>query len=92
MAAPTTKIDFTVGDQERLVKIEALQEKMLNKLSHLPCSSDNDLPCPQEGWITAVEKKVDVANSWVRGIVASLLVGSILTGAAAFLTHLARGG
>ena len=92
MATPETEIAFTVGDQERLKEIEILQKKALEKLDHLPCMPGNDTPCPNEGWIRAVEKKVDGTRNWVAGVIAVLFSAGVIGLASAILTHLAKGG
>lgn len=92
MATPETEIAFTVGDQERLKEIEIVSGKILEKLNHLPCRPDNDTPCPNEGWIRAVEKKVDDTRNWVTGVIAVLFSAGVIGLVSAVLTHMAKGG
>jgi hypothetical protein len=90
MATPETKIDFTVGDQQTLARIEVNMKKVLNKLAHLPCQDEAIKPCPQENRMVAIEQKANKAVMWIQGIIATLLAGGILAGASAFLTHIAE--
>lgn len=68
MATPDTPIDFTVGDQERLARIEM----HLTVISKLPCLTD--APCPENDRISALEKSRE------RGLVgvATFIVGAAL--------------
>lgn len=90
MATPETKIDFTVGDQQALARIEVSMQKVLNKLTHLPCQDEAVKPCPQNDRLIAIEDKATRAVMWIQGIIATLLAGGIIAGASAFLTHIAE--
>ena len=88
MATPETKIDFTVGDQQALARIEVSMEKVLNKLTYLPCQDEAIKPCPQNDRMVAIEGKANRAVMWIQGIIATILAGGVLAGVSAFLTHL----
>jgi hypothetical protein len=90
MAAPDTKIDFTIGDQERLMRMETYQEETLRLLKHLPCQPEAIKDCPQGDRIVAIERRTNSIASWVTGLVATLLAGGMLALVSAVLTHLAK--
>lgn len=90
MAAPETRIDFTVGDQQTLARIEVLNEKVLDKLNHLPCQDQAVVPCPQDKRMVAMEQKANRAVMWIQGIIATILTGGTLAIVAAVLSHLAK--
>jgi hypothetical protein len=90
MATPETKIDFTVGDQQTLARIEALNERVLDKLKHLPCQDQAVTPCPQEDRMIAIEQKANRAVTWIQSIVATIFAGGIVAALAVFLDHMAK--
>lgn len=75
MAKADTPIPFTIGDQERLVRIE----KGLEIVTKLPCVSD--APCPEDDRIKALEQSRN------RGLVglATFIVGACLYGLKLFI-------
>jgi hypothetical protein len=90
MATNDTKIDFTIGDQKALARIEVMQRKVLNKLTHLPCQDEAVGPCPQENRMVSIEQKADRAVMWIQGIITTIIGGICIVGIASYLTHLAK--
>ena len=90
MATPETKIDFTIGDQQALARIEVSMKKVLNKLTHLPCQDEALKPCPQEQRMVSIESKANRAVMWIQGIIATILAGGVIAGISSFLTHLSK--
>lgn len=82
MAKADTPIPFTIGDQERLVRIE----EGLETLQKLPCITD--APCPENDRIAALE------TSRTRGLygMVTFVVGAALYGLKAFVEWIGSGG
>lgn len=79
MAAKETPIPFTVGDQERLVSIEAALAKIPGEIKSAVAGIKITHVCAQEGRITSLETSRDNWYKNIRKVVLTLMIGGILT-------------
>ncbi len=84
MASEDTRIGFTVGDQERVVRMETILERIDEKLDQLPCQHEPPL-CTQEARLGSLEK---TRGRWYKGLI-TLVVGTLVAGIVAIFNTVA---